>query len=86
MSAERLKIDKEKELLEREKTDFELKLQRSFENEMHKIQDEKTDFELKLQRSFNENEMQRMKYLYELKLREVKVRIITFIFAYCTSR
>ena len=61
MSAERLKIDNEKELLEREKTDFELKIQRSYE-------------------------MQRMKYLYELKLYEVKVRIITFIFAYYTSR
>ena len=63
MSAERLKIEKEKELLEREKTDF----------------------ESKLQRSFNENKMQRMKHLYELKLREVKVRITNFIFAYYTS-
>lgn len=57
MSAERLLINKEKELLER------------------KIQDEKTDFEFKLQRSF-ENEMQQMKYMYELKLREVRITCI----------
>ena len=57
MSAERQLIDKEKELLER------------------KIQDEKTDFEFKLRRSF-ENEMQRMKYMYELKLREVRITCI----------
>ena len=57
MSAERQLINKEKELLER------------------KIQEEKTGFELKLQRSF-ENEMQQMKYMYELKLREVRITCI----------